>query len=490
LIGDVHETRTVTHTERASRGEAPLSILQVSTADLGGGAERVAWNLFETLRRRGHRSELAVGFRRGAGADAGVRWLAPRGGGPWSRGWNGVAALATRALPAARATPRAVRLARRMATPRAWLEAWRGHEDFEHPATWTLLDPAAAPPDVLHLHNLHGGYFDLRALPALSACAPTLVTLHDSWMRTGHCAYTLGCPRWETGCGACPHLDTFPPIRVDATAENWERKQAIYRQCRLHVATPSRWLLDQVERSMLAPAVAEARVIPNGVDLTIFAPAEHPPAPREAGLDDEDPLVLAFVANRFRSPRSWKDWPTVRDAVARASERLARPVHLIAVGDATDPDERVGRAVVRALPDASPPEVARELQRAHLALHAARPEAETYPNVVLEALACGTPVVATAVGGIPEQIAALALPGLAGGAGPDRATGVLVPPGDAEAMARAIEALARHPETRARLADNAVRDARARHGLERQVDAYLAWYRELAARPAARPSTR
>ena len=46
-----------------------LRILQVSTYDVSGGAEKVAWDLFDTYRTRGHGSWLAVGTRRSADPD-------------------------------------------------------------------------------------------------------------------------------------------------------------------------------------------------------------------------------------------------------------------------------------------------------------------------------------------------------------------------------------------------------------------------------------
>ena len=64
------------------------------------------------------------------------------------------------------------------------------------PASHRVLELPPRPPDVLHLHNLHGGYFDLRVLPELSARQPTVVTMHDEWLYTGHCAYTLDSERW------------------------------------------------------------------------------------------------------------------------------------------------------------------------------------------------------------------------------------------------------------------------------------------------------
>src|SRR3546814_10331965 len=82
---------------------------------------------------------------------------------------------------------------------------------------------------MLHCHNLHGGYFDLRELARFSKLLPVVLTLHDEWAYTGHCAYTFGCERWRSGCGQCPHLDVSPSIRRDASAANWTAKYDIYR---------------------------------------------------------------------------------------------------------------------------------------------------------------------------------------------------------------------------------------------------------------------
>lgn len=60
--------------------------------------------------------------------------------------------------------------------------------------------------------------------------------------------------------------------------------------------------------------------------------------------------------------------------------------------------------------------------------------ADPFPNVILEAMAAGLPVVASSVDGIAEQVTTN--------------TGILVPPGDAQALARAIEAVARDPDRR------------------------------------------
>ena len=116
-----------------------------------------------------------------------------------------------------------------------------------------------------------------------------------------------------------------------------------------------------------------------------------------------------------------------------------------------------------------PSEVAEWYRAADLCVHPAR--ADTFPNVVLESLACGTPVVATSVGGIPEQIHDV-----------DNhvfSTGALVPAGDSGAMSFAIRRLLEDDALRARLGANAAADARARFDLERQVDRYIDLYTRL-----------
>ena len=126
--------------------------------------------------------------------------------------------------------------------------------------------------------------------------------------------------------------------------------------------------------------------------------------------------------------------------------------------------------------------VAQYYHAADLYLHAAK--ADNFSNAVLEALACGTPVIATAVGGIPEQVKGLRDLGIPltskwNRYGADEATGVLVKPGDADAMAIAVEKLLKDESLCCRLGHNAANDARRRFDIKREVVEYLDWYRQL-----------
>ena len=458
------------------RYDRPLRILQVNTADVAGGAEKVSWDLLRAYRRLGHDAWLAVGSKFSDDSRVVIipneecrsKWVRMwRHAQAWSRG---------------RGLQHPSRLASWLAwlgEPRRAFDTLRGAEDFHFPGTAHLLRCAADRPDIVHAHNLHGSYFDLRCIAGLSHELPVVLTLHDDWLLSGHCAYAFECERWKLGCGSCPNLTTYPSIRRDATAYNWRRKQAIFARSRFYLATPSRWLMQRVEESMLAPAVARRMVIPNGVDLSIFHPTPRQAARRSLGIS-EDAAVLLFVAHGIHSnPR--KGYPLLREAVAAISDRLPRhKILLLAVGEKA-PSEQIGGTEVRFIsPQREAHAVAQFYQAADLYVHPA--QADTFPTTVLEALACGVPVVATAVGGIPEQVKSTHVIGEIQGRAsfaPEEATGVLTPPGDAEAMAKAITTLLAEDDLRRRLGRNAGQDAAQRFDVERQIESYLDWYLEI-----------
>ena len=85
-------------------------------------------------------------------------------------------------------------------------------------------------------------------------------------------------------------------------------------------------------------------------------------------------------------------------------------------------------------------------------LHPAR--ADTFPTAVLESLACGVPVVATDVGGIPEQVKSLWASKNAPFSPPSLATGILVGTEDTTGMGRAIDLLLLQEDLRGRLGEN------------------------------------
>jgi len=459
-------------------GNRELSILQVCTSNRGGGAERVASMLTEELQLRGYSASLAVGFKRGD--DAGVIEIPNEDcRHVWARFWLGFGMAENRGGGKGGVGSRGLRL---LAEPARSLRRLRGIEDFDFPGSRRLLELPSKSPDIVHAHNLHGDYFDLRVLPVISERLCFMVTLHDQWMFSGHCAHSFDCERWRSGCGRCPDLTIYPRIRRDMTAYNWRRKREIYAAMRLYLASPSNWLLSRVYESILAPAIVEARVIRNGVDLKTYLPGDKRDARRELGIPVGVKMLL-FAAQGLRT-NPFKDYATLESALMRLGEiRNLGELLFVGLGD-NGASRRIGGVELRFVPfQSSPAAVARYYQAADMYVHAAR--AEVAPLAIAEAMACGTPVVASAVGGIPEQVKGLRWPGARESVAgcncyaATEANGLMVPAGDPRSLADALKYLLADDDLRAQLGANASRDAAQQFDQNRQVSDYLAWYRQI-----------
>jgi glycosyltransferase involved in cell wall biosynthesis len=380
---------------------------------------------------------------------------------------------------------RAAKLVRSLLEPKTILDAYYGYEDYRYPGTWKILDLPAQVPDIVHLHNLHGDYFDLRALPWLSNRAPIIVTLHDMWMLTGFCIYSFECERWHPGCTDCPLLHSRPSIipslwRRDGTRHNWNQKREIFERTRLSVVAPSNWLMKKARQSILGPAMISHSVIPYGIDLSIFRPGDRLKARETLGIAPSRPVLLVVAAAILKNVI--KGFPFIRESIVQlAAKRKESNMLMIAVG-AVAPPVHMENLEIRFVPFTNNPGDLSAFYRASdIYLHGAIQD--NFPNTVLEALACGIPVVGTAVGGIPEQVKSLQVSNSSsngicdtGGSGLDQSTGILVPYGNSDAMARAVGWMLDHEAARHQLGENAAADARRRFGLERQLDSYLEFY--------------
>lgn len=431
-------------------------ILQISTNDNNGGAERISKMYFQKYQALGYQSWMMVGrkFSKNpmiwelSNAASSVHF--------WSRiklyfiesfrlfRQNGV-----------RGTARIQSWLRLMTFPTIRKQHREGYEDFNYPGTKHLVKQLPDAPDIIHCHNLHGYYFDLRALEDLSQQYPVVLQLHDNWLLTGHCAYAIDCERWRSGCGQCPRLDTYPAISNDKSAENWLHKQAIYANSQLYVLTNSQWIMDKVKASMLQPI--KARVIPNGVDLSIFHPTDKQAARRSLNLPTKARIVL------FTAHTVFKDDTTMK----RVLEGLTGENLLFVCIGKKGVSQKLGQGQLHVTGYINgADQMAQYYRAADIYLHIAK--ADTFPTTVLESLACGTPVVATAIGGIPEQIK-------------HQETGYLVTPNNLEGVTASLQNLLDDESLRMQMSQAAATDAQQRFDLNKIVKDTLEWYQEVKA---------
>ena len=183
-----------------------MRILQVSTTDTGGGARRVAQMLFAAYAEKELVSYLAVG-QKTSNQDGIIQIPNNRMRHPWPRLFYTFENWAIQKN--FRIVPRLARWLAYLGELDRFRAKLAGLEDFNFPSTVGLLGLPPQPPDILHIHNMHGSYFDLRELINFSHQLPTVLTLHDAWLFSGHCAHSLNCERWMSGCGHCLRQKEF-----------------------------------------------------------------------------------------------------------------------------------------------------------------------------------------------------------------------------------------------------------------------------------------
>jgi glycosyltransferase involved in cell wall biosynthesis len=444
-------------TAESRTSKSSLHILQVNTSDIGGGAEKIAWNLFQSYKELGYQSTLAVDTKRSN--DPNVFCIQDSEyRNPIARFFISISSHIESSMGKISTIAGFNEKIKLVGEPKRVINRLKGHEDFDYPGSLHILDLIEDKTDILHCHNLHGNYFDLRALIELSKRVPVVLTLHDAWLLSGHCAHSFECEKWKIGCGNCPDLTIYPRISKDATLYNWQRKKEIFEQSRFYVVTPCQWLMEKVNKSILKTGVIDSCIIPNGVNTKIFKPYSKVSAREELGLHPDEKIVL-FAANGIQK-NIWKDYKTLKSSLTIISANNKK-VLCIALGE-NAPSINIGSVEIRFIPyQRDPGLVARYYQAADVYVHPSR--ADTFPNTVLEALACGTPVVASKVGGIPEQII-------------EGKTGYLVPEGDEKKMAEKIICLLENENLKTQIGREAAEDAIKRFSLERMVDDYLTFY--------------
>ncbi len=148
---------------------------------------------------------------------------------------------------------------------------------FSRNATKRLLEYIdKIEPDIIHLHNLHSNFINLKILFDYLAKReiPTVLSLHDCWFYTGGCFHytAAGCKRWLGNCGRCPKRgeDNFSLFLDNSASILADRKKYLLNIPRLHIVGVSNWIAQEALKTFLKSKNVTA--IRNGVDMNIFKP--------------------------------------------------------------------------------------------------------------------------------------------------------------------------------------------------------------------------
>ncbi|WP_068815548.1 glycosyltransferase family 4 protein [Phormidesmis priestleyi] len=314
--------------------------------------------------------------------------------------------------------------------------------------------------DILNFHNLHTGYFNYLAIPSLTKTKPAVFTLHDMWSFTGHCAYSYDCDRWKTGCGQCPYLEIYPAIRRDNTHLEWKLKDWVYSQSNLTIVTPSRWLTEQAQQSMLNRF--SIHYIPYGIDTELYQPLDSEQCRAVLGIPTHK-NVLMFGADSLSDNRKGGD--LLFQALSCLPDALKADTVLLMIGSNSESiSKAIGMQTIELGYVGSDRLKAIAYSAADLFIFPTR--ADNLPLVLQESMACGTPMVSFKVGGVPD----LVRPGI---------TGYLATPEDADDFSIGIVQLLEDKALRDRMGRNCREIALEEYPLKLQAQRYLELYRQL-----------
>lgn len=270
-----------------------------------------------------------------------------------------------------------------------------------------LKSVSSYSPDIIHIHNLHGNSINIPLLMKYikKHNIPVVMTLHDCWNFTGHCAHfdAVGCNKWQSQCKGCPPRMSFPKVYIDNSNMMFILKKKWFSELSgLTIVTPSKWLASKVQLSFLRNY--PINVINNGIDLSVFKRVE---SRFRQSFKIESSFVVLGVAI------GW-DYKKGLDSFVKLASIMPPEYTIVLVGTIADSSIKIPSNIITIGRIQNQRELVDIYSGSDVFVNLTMED--TFPTVNIEALACGLPVVTYNTGGSPEII--------------DKETGYVVDKGD------------------------------------------------------------
>lgn len=250
--------------------------------------------------------------------------------------------------------------------------------------------------DILHLHWINLRFIDIEDLAKVTK--PIVWTLHDCWPFTGVCHYFYDCTRYKQSCGCCPHLASNN--EKDLSHKVWQKKMEVFSKLNIHVVCPSNWLAQAARESSIFKKFP-VLVIPNPLDTDFFVPGSKVDACKILSISPDKRYILYGAMNAVKDRNKGfaelksclqyyeKQFDTkdIEVLIFGSKEKAQLELNHIRTTDLGLLNDQQLRTAYRASDVMVTPSLSENLS-----------------NIIMESLACGTPVVAFDIGGNSDMI--------------------------------------------------------------------------------------
>lgn len=314
-------------------------------------------------------------------------------------------------------------------------------------------------PDIVHLFWVNGGLFRIETLKKFKQ--PIVWTLHDMWPFTGGCHYDDECEKFQQSCGDCPLLHSDKDN--DLSRRIWARKQASWSDVPMVIVATSHWLADMARSSSLFKD-QRIEVIPNGIDTETYKPIDKKTARSAYNLPQDKHLILFSAFSATSDKRKGNQFLML--ALEKiAQEGWGAKTELIIIG-ASEPENPPNFGMKVHYMGQLHDEIGQVLLYSAADVVVAPSMQENLSNTVMESLACGTPVVAFDIGGMPDMI-------------DHQISGYLATPFESNDLAYGIMWVLEEESRRDMLSQRARQTAVERYALQTVAHRYDALYRSI-----------
>ena len=358
-----------------------MKVTLINTADAGGGAPAACMRLLQALRLQGGDARLLVQYKK----------------------TNNIAVTSVVKDAISKLKAKLTFLAERI--PFIFFhekdKTVRFAFSTANAGTSIINNPLVKDADILHLHWTNSGFLSIADLKELiDTGKPIIWTLHDMWTFTGGCHYAGTCERFKNECGNCPFLRDAS--ENDLSHQGWIRKAAMYAGAKnITFVTCSNWLGGVAGKSSLISQFP-ITAIPNPINIEIFSPRDKVAERSKRGIKADAKIILFGAAN-INDKRKGIRYLVEALQLLKQGKQDTSGVEVVIFGKNKHFD-------VTALPFpvhqlniiTNENELAGIYSMADVFVTTSLED--NLPNMVMEAMACGTPVVAFNTGGVPEMV--------------------------------------------------------------------------------------